>query len=263
MNWTGKRQLAGALVFGMGVCVMGTVGAQELSAREAADTVGEQQTRGTASPEARAEDIAQQEEKTSAPAAQDASSRERAAALGKETDEAALSVGETPKGDKAELGENIELQLEALQGRFFKARKIDLYNLHAYKEYKKIHALSLHYGLTVSRAVGYQSEHGTPLDSEAVGAGPSFMVRFTRAWSPKWSVSLDGAGSLLVYNHAHPAEGRAFGFLWRIGPRISYSYSARDSISAAYLFHHASNGFSSHNPGYNGVGFSIGYRHLF
>lgn len=158
---------------------------------------------------------------------------------------------------------NIEVQLEYLDARFFEKRDVNLYNIHIYHQYKKLGALSLHYGLTLERALGSTTEDDIYRDAEAVGFGPSYMLRWTRHVSGKLDASIDGTGSILAYNHAHPGNGRSFGFLWRIGPRLTYHYTDRDAISLAYLFHHSSNGFSSHNPGYNGVGFSLGFTHNF
>lgn len=158
---------------------------------------------------------------------------------------------------------NIEVQLEYLDARFFEKRDVNLYNIHVYHQYRTLGALSLHYGLTLERALGSTMEDDIYRDAEAVGFGPSYMMRWTRHVSSKLDASLDATGSVLAYNHAHPGNGRAFGFLWRIGPRLTYHYTDRDAVSLAYIFHHSSNGFSSHNPGYNGVGFSLGFTHNF
>lgn len=168
-----------------------------------------------------------------------------------------------PAVKKAEPCKNIEVQLEYLEGRFFKKRDVDLYNVHVYRQYKELGALSLHYGLTFERATGSTTEDDIWRDAEAVGFGPSYMMRWTKHISGKLDGSIDGSGSLLAYNHAHPGNGRAYGFLWRIGPRLTYHYTDRDALSLAYLFHHSSNGMSTHNPGYNGVGFSLGFTHWY
>lgn len=168
-----------------------------------------------------------------------------------------------PAAKKAESRKNIEVQLEYLEGRFFKKRDVDLYNVHVYRQYKELGALSLHYGLTFERATGSTTEDDIWRDAEAVGFGPSYMMRWTKHISGKLDGSIDGSGSLLAYNQAHPGNGRAYGFLWRIGPRLTYHYTDRDALSLAYLFHHSSNGMSTHNPGYNGVGFSLGFTHWY
>ena len=185
-----------------------------------------------------------------------------------ETESAKSSAPSTPAAaepaaKKAEPHKNIEVQLEYLEGRFFKKRDVDLYNVHVYRQYKELGALSLHYGLTFERATGRTTEDDIWRDAEAVGFGPSYMMRWTKHISGKLDGSIDGSGSLLVYNHAHPGNGRAYGFLWHIGPRLTYHYTDRDALSLAYLFHHSSNGMGSHNPGYNGVGFSLGFTHWY
>ena len=157
----------------------------------------------------------------------------------------------------------IDIQMDYFEGRFFKERNIDLYNLHVFWQNHTVHHLKTYYGLTVERAVGCTTKDGIYRDSEAVGLGPAVQLRWERPLGGKFTGSIDGTGSLLLYNHAHPADGRAYGFLWRIGPRLTYHYTSRDAVSLAYMFHHSSNGMKDHNPGYNGVGFSLGYEHRF
>ncbi len=157
----------------------------------------------------------------------------------------------------------IDIQMDYFEGRFFKERNIDLYNLHVFWQNRTVHHIKTYYGLTVERAVGCTTKDGIYRDSEAVGLGPAVQLRWERPLGGKFTGSIDGTGSLLLYNHAHPADGRAYGFLWRIGPRLTYHYTSRDAVSLAYMFHHFSNGMKDHNPGYNGVGFSLGYEHRF
>ncbi len=157
----------------------------------------------------------------------------------------------------------IDIQMDYFEGRFFKERNIDLYNFHVFWQNRTVHHIKTYYGLTVERAVGCTTKDGIYRDSEAVGLGPAVQLRWERPLGGKFTGSIDGTGSLLLYNHAHPADGRAYGFLWRIGPRLTYHYTSRDAVSLAYMFHHSSNGMKDHNPGYNGVGFSLGYMHRF
>lgn len=157
----------------------------------------------------------------------------------------------------------IDIQMDYFEGHFFKERNIDLYNLHVFWQNRTVHHIKTYYGLTVERAVGCTTKDGIYRDSEAVGLGPAVQLRWERPLGGKFTGSIDGTGSLLLYNHAHPADGRAYGFLWRIGPRLTYHYTSRDAVSLAYMFHHSSNGMKDHNPGYNGVGFSLGYEHRF
>ncbi len=158
-----------------------------------------------------------------------------------------------------------EIQMDYLEHRG-ERRYIDLYNIHAFRQYKEMHGMSLHWGVTVSRAVGSWAEKDTPdvrLDSSAVGAGPAYMIRWTKPLGSKWEASLDATGAVLVYNDMHPAHTRNYGFMWRIGPRVTYKFNDRNALSVAYLGHHVSNGQRTRNPGYNGVGFSIGYRYSY
>ena len=67
----------------------------------------------------------------------------------------------------------------------------------------------------------------------------------------------------MVYNKVHPAHTRSYDFMWRIGPRLTYNFNDRNALSVAYLGHHVSNGQRTKNPGYNGVGVSIGYRYTY
>lgn len=157
-----------------------------------------------------------------------------------------------------------EIQLEYADHRFYKNRHIDNYTLHLYQEMKRNGTVSFWRGLTLTRPTGYlREDDGTHRDSDAWGLGPSVMVRWEKPVSEKWSVGIDGTGSLLAYNHAFPAGGRAFGFLWRAGPRISYYPDKDSAFRIGWSFMHCSNGFSSHNPGYNGAAFSLMYAHNF
>ena len=168
-------------------------------------------------------------------------------------------------GDSAVQDKKAEIQMDYLEHRG-ERRYIDLYNLHVFRQYKEMHGMSLHWGLTVSRAVGSWAEKDTPdvrLDSSAVGVGPAYMVRWTKPLGSKWEASFDATGGVLVYNDVHPAHTRNYGFMWRIGPRVTYKFNERNALSVAYLGHHVSNGQRTKNPGYNGIGLSIGYRYAY
>ena len=168
-------------------------------------------------------------------------------------------------GDSSAQDKKAEIQMDYLEHRG-ERRYIDLYNLHVFRQYKEMHGMSLHWGLTVSRAVGSWAEKDTPdvrLDSSAVGVGPAYMVRWTKPLGSKWEASFDATGGVLVYNDVHPAHTRNYGFMWRIGPRVTYKFNERNALSVAYLGHHVSNGQRTKNPGYNGIGLSIGYRYSY
>ena len=183
---------------------------------------------------------------------------------------AAQEMVKTPL-QQMHMGETTEKTRKAeIQADYFKhrgeRRYINLYNLHVFRQYKEMHGMSLHWGLTVTRPVGSWAEKDAPtvrLDSGAVGVGPSYMVRWTKTLGKKWEASLDLTGGLMVYNKVHPAHTRNYDFMWRIGPRLTYNFNDRNALSIAYLGHHVSNGQRTKNPGYNGVGVSIGYRYTY
>ena len=168
-------------------------------------------------------------------------------------------------GTNEEKNRRAEIQADYFRHRG-ERRYINLYNLHVFRQYKEMHGMSLHWGLTVTRPVGAWAEKDAPdvrLASGAVGVGPSYMVRWTKPLGKKWEASLDLTGGLMVYNKVHPAHTRNYDFMWRIGPRLTYHLNDQNALSIAYLGHHVSNGQRTKNPGYNGVGVSIGYRYTY
>lgn len=175
-----------------------------------------------------------------------------------------LATGKDSKKPLAEKpSSNVEVQLEYLDARFYKKRDVNTYNIHFFQVASRRGALTIHRGLTFTRAVGYTSEYGYAEDSGAFGFGPAVMLRWTQNLSGKMSASWDMSGSLMFYNRAHPAHGRAYGFLWRIGPRLIWDYDDSNSIILGWSLAHSSNGMGGHNPGYHGVGFSLGFNHKF
>ena len=157
-----------------------------------------------------------------------------------------------------------EIQIEYLLGRAFSQRHVNNYNVHFFEKVTDNGVLSYWRGLTFTRALGYtnpKKDGGVHHDSQGVGLGPAFMLRWDKKLSGKLHGSLDFSGSLMFYNKAHPYDGRAYGFLWRLGPRLTWQFRETDSISLGYSISHFSNGLRKHNPGYNTLGFSVGYTH--
>ncbi len=159
-----------------------------------------------------------------------------------------------------------EIQLEYLSGKPFKWRNVNNYNVHYFEKVTDNGVMSYWRGLTFTRAVGYtnpKKDGGVHHESNGVGLGAAFMVRFDKRLSGKLHGSLDFTGSLMLYNRAHPYDGRGYGFLWRLGPRLTWHFRDTDSISLGYAISHFSNGLRRHNPGYNTMGLSLGYIHSF
>ena len=159
-----------------------------------------------------------------------------------------------------------ELQLEYLSGKSFNQRNVNNYNVHFFEKVTDNGVISYWRGLTFTRAVGYtnpKKDGGVHHDSQGVGLGPAFMLRYDKKVSGKFHAGADFTGSFMFYNKAHPYDGRAYGFLWRLGPRLTWQASDDDSFSLGYSISHFSNGLRRHNPGYNTLGFSVGYTHSF
>ena len=157
-----------------------------------------------------------------------------------------------------------EIQFEYLSGSAFSQRNVNNYNVHFFEKVTDSGAMSYWRGLTFTRTLGYtnpKKDGGVHHDSQGVGLGPAFMLRWDKKLSGKLHGSLDFSGSLMFYNKAHPYDGRAYGFLWRLGPRLTWQFREEDSISLGYSISHFSNGLRKHNPGYNTLGFSVGYTH--
>lgn len=157
-----------------------------------------------------------------------------------------------------------EIQLEYLAGNLSKQRHVNNYNVHYFEKVTDNGVISYWRGLSFTRAVGYTSpkyDGYVHHDSNGVGFGPAFMLRWDKKISGKFHGGADFTGSFMFYNRAHPFDGRAYGFLWRIDPRFTWQFRDQDSISVGYSISHFSNGLRSHNPGYNTQGISIGYTH--
>ena len=171
----------------------------------------------------------------------------------------------TAENKKNDVKNNFEVQLEYLSGKSFSSRNVNNYNVHLFQKIHEHRALSVYRGLTFTRAVGATNPRleGIWKDSNGVGFGPAMLLRWEKKISGKLHASWDFSGSILFYNRAHPAEGRAYGFLWRTGPRLIWKYGEGDSISLGYSVSHFSNGMRKHNPGYNTLGFSLGISHSF
>ncbi len=177
-----------------------------------------------------------------------------------------LCVSITASAEEKIFDDANEIQLEYLLGNSFNQRHVNNYNVHYFQKVTDNGVISYWRGLTFTRAVGYtnpKKDGGVHHDSNGVGLGPAFMLRWDKKVSGKFHAGADFTGSFMFYNKAHPYDGRAYGFLWRLGPRLSWQFREQDSISINYSISHFSNGMRRHNPGYNTLGFSLGYTHSF
>lgn len=153
----------------------------------------------------------------------------------------------------------LELDCDYLTHKHFENRYIDTVSLHILENISKKHNRSIYRGITITRPYGYIIHDNQHKDSSAIGVGPVYMLRTEKKVSEKLYEALDMSGGFIVYDKVFPAEGRYYNFLWRIGPRFVYKLNENSSINIGYMFMHVSNGFRSHNPGYNAQGASLGF----
>ena len=161
------------------------------------------------------------------------------------------------------MAKNAEVQVEYLRHRIYARRFIDNYNIHVFQKAHEHAGLTFHRGITFTRPQGYTTEDNIRRDSDAVGLGPACMIRWERPISGKLYGDLEFSGSFLIYSKAFPAQGRPWGFMWRLGPRLTWKYTKNNSFSLGYMFSHSSNGMRTKNPGHHSFGFSIGFNHNF
>lgn len=154
---------------------------------------------------------------------------------------------------------NFELDWDYLTHTHFKDRYIDTVSLHILENITKTNNRSIFRGITITRPYGYIYDNQHNKDSNAVGIGPIYMIRNEKNVSGKLYEALDMSGGFVVYDKAFPAEGRAFNFMWRIGPRFIYKMSETSSVNIGYMLMHVSDGCRSQNPSYNAHGFSLGF----
>ncbi|HMM19912.1 MAG TPA: acyloxyacyl hydrolase [Selenomonadales bacterium] len=139
-------------------------------------------------------------------------------------------------------------------------RDLDTVSLHILKKISETKNKSIYRGITITRPYGYiTDDHDRTRESSAVGVGPTYMIRDEKYRSGKLSVALEMSGGLMLYDKVFPAGGRHYNFMWRIGPQFIYKIGENSSVNVGYMFMHVSNGFSSHNPGYDSHGVSLGF----
>ena len=161
------------------------------------------------------------------------------------------------------MAKNAEVQVEYLRHRIYARRFIDNYNIHVFQKAHEHAGFTFHRGITVTRPHGYTTEDNIRRDSNAAGLGPACMIRWERPISGKLYGDLEFSGSFLIYSKAFPAQGRPWGFMWRIGPRLTWKYTKKNSFSLGYMFSHSSNGMKTKNPGHHSFGVSVGFNHNF
>ena len=153
-----------------------------------------------------------------------------------------------------------EVDCDYLTHTHFTDRYIDTVSLHIFENVSKKDNRSVYRGITVTRPYGYLiNDNHQRKNSSAVGVGPVYMIRNEKQLSGKLNEAFDMSGGFIVYDKTFPAEGRRYNFMWRIGPRFTYKINENSSVNVGCMFMHVSNGFKTHNPGYNARGVSVGF----
>ncbi len=142
----------------------------------------------------------------------------------------------------------------------FEKRRIDTESLHILKNISESNNRSTYFGLTITHPYGYVTDKQEDKACSAVGVGPVYMIRNERHWSGKLYGALDMSGGFIVYNQPFPADGRAYNFMWRIGPRLVYKISDNSSLNLGYTWMHVSNGLKRHNTSYDAGGILLGFE---
>jgi hypothetical protein len=140
-------------------------------------------------------------------------------------------------------------------------RKLNTVSLHILEKISQTKNRSVYRGITITRPYGNVTLDGQTQEQEssAVGIGPMFMIRNEKYHSGKLSASIDMSGGFIVYDKIFPAGGRHYNFMWRLGPQFTYKMNKDSSVNIGYMLMHVSNGFKSHNPGYDAHGVSLGF----
>jgi lipid A 3-O-deacylase len=158
----------------------------------------------------------------------------------------------------------LEFNWDYLTHAHFKDRYIDTVSLHILENISEKNNRSIYRGITITRPYGHIiNDNQQTKDSSAVGVGPVYMIRNEKKLSGKLYEALDMSGGLIVYDKTFPAEGRCYNFMWRVGPRLIYKTSKNSSVNIGYTLMHVSNGFKTHNPGYNAQGVSVSFEGKF
>jgi lipid A 3-O-deacylase len=151
-----------------------------------------------------------------------------------------------------------EIEIEYLHPMNFKDRHMDTYSTHIFESVGNINHTDLYRGFTVTRVLGSITNDNGERNSDALGIGYTYLLRKKENISKKVVLAFDVSGGLVLYDQAFPATGRAYNFMWRVGPRVIYMPTTRTSFSLGWTYMHVSNGMQSHNPGYNSGGITLG-----
>lgn len=119
-------------------------------------------------------------------------------------------------------------------------------------------------GVTATSATGYiiqldEGLHDMRLDSDAIGIGPTGIVRVQTPELARFVLSFEGSGAVILYGRGFPSGGDIYNFMWRTGPSVSHRFSESWSAGVGARVMHVSNGqgLTPKNPSYEARGLTF------
>ncbi len=119
-------------------------------------------------------------------------------------------------------------------------------------------------GLSATVASGYilqyeEDFHELRFDDDAIGIGPTGVVRLQTPELAHFVLSFEGSVALILYDRHFPAGGDIYNFMLRAGPSLGYRIDDYWSVAAGARVMHVSNGqgLTPKNPSYEGRGLTL------
>ncbi len=170
-----------------------------------------------------------------------------------------------------------EVELEYFAPLHEKDRDIKTVSLNLQKVNYADDFISVHSGLTVTRAWGDMTRRGVYSTCDAWGIGPSGLIRLRLmgmnflgySGGDVIELSLDMSGAVIFWNKNFPTNGDFYDFMWQFGPKLSCLIGERTVLNIGYKIMHVSNGqwewhdfktdfkATEHNPAWNAKGITV------
>jgi lipid A 3-O-deacylase len=166
-----------------------------------------------------------------------------------------------------------EMELEYFAPQHEKDRDIETISLNLQKVDYANDFVSVHSGVTITRAWGDMTRHGVYSNCDAYGIGPSGLIRLRLmglnflgySGGDVVELSLDMSGAVIFWNKDFPTNGDFYDFMWRAGPKLSILIGEKTVLNVGYKWMHVSNGqwnwskvqATEHNPSWNAKGITL------
>ncbi|HEY0262789.1 MAG TPA: hypothetical protein VGB95_07165 [Chitinophagales bacterium] len=125
-------------------------------------------------------------------------------------------------------------------------------------------------GITATYAWGNIKQWGNNFQevtykNQAFGIGPAFLLRFEPFVYKGFSIAPEVSLGVILYTQHFPYGGDIYNFMSRVGGSINYHINKKYAVNLNGKWMHVSNGqgFSEHNPSYEGWGFGVGFARYF